>query len=33
MWNMIFDGAINREGAGAGVCIKPPKSNTKTLFL
>jgi ribonuclease HI len=29
MWNMSFDGAINRKGAGVGVWIKPPKSDTK----
>jgi ribonuclease HI len=29
MWNMSFDGAVRREGAGAHVCINPPKSDTK----
>jgi hypothetical protein len=29
MWNMSFDGATNREGAGDGVWINPPKSGTK----
>jgi ribonuclease HI len=29
MWNMSFDGAVCREGAGARVCINPPKSDTK----
>jgi ribonuclease HI len=29
MWNMSFDGAVSREGAGAGVWINPPKVGTK----
>jgi hypothetical protein len=29
MWNMSFDGAINREGAWASVWINPPKLGTK----
>jgi ribonuclease HI len=29
MWNMSFDGAVSREGAGAGVWIIPPKSGTQ----
>jgi hypothetical protein len=29
MWNMSFDGVVNREGAWAGVWINPPKSGTK----
>jgi hypothetical protein len=29
MWNMSFDGAINREGARASVWINPPKLGTK----
>jgi ribonuclease HI len=29
MWNMRFDGAASREGAGDGVWINPPKIGTK----
>jgi hypothetical protein len=29
MWNMSFDGAASREGAGVGVWINPPKIGTK----
>jgi hypothetical protein len=29
MWNMSFDGAISREGEGAGVWINLPKGSTK----
>jgi hypothetical protein len=29
MWNMSFDGAINREGVEASVWINPPKVGTK----
>ena len=29
IWNMSFDGAASREGAGAGVWINPPKMGTK----
>ena len=29
MWNMSFDGAVGREGVGAGVWIDPPKVGTK----
>jgi hypothetical protein len=29
MWNMSFDGAVSREGAGAGVWINLPKGTTK----
>jgi ribonuclease HI len=29
MWSMSFDGAVNREGAGAGVWINPPSLDTK----
>jgi ribonuclease HI len=29
MWNMSFDGAVSKEGAGAGVWISPPKVGTK----
>jgi ribonuclease HI len=29
MWNMSFDGAVSREGAGAGVWINPPNWSTK----
>ena len=29
MWNMRFDGAVSREGAGVGVWINPPRLATK----
>jgi ribonuclease HI len=29
MWNMSFDGAISKEGAGEDVWINPPKVGTK----
>jgi ribonuclease HI len=29
MWNMSFDGVVNKKGAGAGVWIIPPKVGTK----
>jgi ribonuclease HI len=29
MWNMSFDGVVNREGEEVGVWINPPKSGTK----
>lgn len=29
MWNMSFDGAVSREGAGVGVWINPPRLATK----
>ena len=29
MWNMIFDGAVSREGVGASVWISPPKVGSK----
>jgi ribonuclease HI len=29
MWNMSFDGAVSREGAGASVWINPPRLSTK----
>jgi ribonuclease HI len=29
MWNMSFNGAINKEGEGAGVWINPPKLGSK----
>jgi len=29
MWNMSFDGAINKEGVGASVWINPPKVGSK----
>jgi ribonuclease HI len=29
MWNMSFDGVVNREGAGVGVWINLPKGSTK----
>jgi hypothetical protein len=28
-WNMIFDGAVSKEGEGVGVWISPPKVSTK----
>jgi hypothetical protein len=29
VWNMSFDGAVNREGVGVGICMSPPKASTK----
>jgi ribonuclease HI len=29
MWSMIFDGVVNKEGAGVGVWINPPRLATK----
>jgi ribonuclease HI len=29
MWNMIFNGAVNKEGLGVDVWINPPKVGTK----
>jgi ribonuclease HI len=29
IWNMSFDGVVNKEGAGAGVWISPPKVGSK----
>jgi ribonuclease HI len=28
VWNMSFDGAVNREGSGAGVWVSPPEEST-----
>jgi hypothetical protein len=33
IWNMRFDGAINREGEGVDVWINPPKLGTKLFLL
>jgi hypothetical protein len=29
VWNMIFDGAVNREGDGADIWVSPPEASTK----
>jgi hypothetical protein len=29
VWNMSFDGAVNREGVGAGIWVSPPEASTK----
>ena len=28
-WNMYFDGEVSKEGAGAGIWIRPPKGEPK----
>jgi ribonuclease HI len=29
VWNMSFDGAVSREGVGAGIWVSPPEASTK----
>jgi len=29
VWNMSFDGAVNREGARADIWVSPPKTSMK----